>query len=307
MGYIEHRTTLILGHRFAGCQFGVAFRHCVGCLRIGIILGMKVRAELQRRHALRAATLSLWTALAAAVCLALAACDGEDALLVFAATSLRDPLTRINESYESETGAAVNLSFGASQSLAQQIASGAPADVFISAGAAPVDFLQERDLIPNDDARRLLGNELVIVMLDNNPEIDSLESLTSDTIERLALADPALAPAGAYAKEALLSVGIWDGLQDKLLLGKDVRAAMTYVEVGNADAGIVYRTDALSSDSLRVVHAVEAALHSPIVYPAVALSDSSNREEVSKYLNYLSSEEAIAVFRRFGFSDPPPK
>ena len=268
---------------------------------------MKVRAELQRRRALRAATLSLWTALAAAVCLALAACDGEDALLVFAATSLRDPLTRISESYESETGATVNLSFGASQSLAQQIASGAPADIFISAGAAPVDFLQERDLIPNDDARRLLGNELVIVMLDNNPEIDSLESLTSDTIERLALAAPDLAPAGAYAKEALMSVGIWDGLQDKLLLGKDVRAAMTYVEVGNADAGVVYRTDFLSSDSLRVVHAIEAALHSPIVYPAVALSDSSNREEVSKYLNYLSSEEAIAVFRRFGFSDPPPK
>ena len=268
---------------------------------------MKVRAELQRRHALRAATLSLWTALAAAVCLALAACDGEDALLVFAATSLRDPLTEISESYESETGAAVNLSFGASQSLAQQIASGAPADVFISAGAAPVDFLQERDLIPNDAARRLLGNELVIVMLDNNPEIDSLESLTSDTIERLALADPALAPAGAYAKEALMSVGIWDGLQDKLLLGKDVRAAMTYVEVGNADAGIVYRTDALSSDTLRVVHAVEAELHSPIVYPAVALSDSSNREEVTRYLDYLSSQEAASVFRGFGFSEPPPE
>ncbi len=263
--------------------------------------------EFQRRRARRAASLSLWTALAVAVCLALVACDGEDALLVFAATSLRDPLTRISERYESESGVNVDLSFGASQSLAQQIASGAPADVFISAGMTPVDFLQERNLTSNDDAHQLLGNELVIVAPDESGEIDSLKSLASDAIARLALADPALAPAGAYAKEALLSVGIWDDLQNKLLFGKDVRAAMTYVEVGNADAGVVYRTDARSSDSLRVVHALEAALHSPIVYPAVALSDSSNREEVSKYLEYLSSGKATAVFRRFGFSDPPPE
>ena len=270
---------------------------------MGIILGMKARAEFQRR---RAASLSLWTALAVAVCLALAACDGEDALLVFAATSLRDPLTQLSERYESESGANVDLSFGASQSLAQQIASGAPADVFISAGTPPVDFLRERELISNTAARRLLGNELVIVAPDEGGGIDSLESLSSDAVERLALADPDLAPAGAYAKEALLSAGIWDGLQSKILLGKDVRAAMTYVEVGNADAGVVYRTDARSSDSLRVVHAVEAALHSPIAYPAVALSDSANREEVSKYLDYLSSEEAMTIFREFGFSEPPP-
>ena len=298
---------MILGHGFAGCQFGVAFRHCLRRPRMGIILGMKARAEFQRRRTRRAASLSLWTALAAALCLALLACDDQDALLVFAATSLRDPLTRISERYESESGAPVNLSFGASQSLAQQIASGAPADVFISAGAAPVAFLQERELISNADARRLLGNELVIVAPDESGGIDSLESLASGAIDRLALADPALAPAGAYAKEALLSVGIWDSLQSKILLGKDVRAAMTYVEVGNADAGIVYRTDALSSDTLRVVHAVEAELHSPIVYPAVALSDSSNREEVTRYLDYLSSQEAASVFRGFGFSEPPPE
>ena len=246
-------------------------------------------------------------ALAAALILALVACGGESDLLVFAATSIRDPLMEVSERYESESGVNVDLSFGASQSLAQQIASGAPADAFISAGAAPVDFLAERGFTSNDDALRLLGNELVVVTPDGGGAIDSLQSLTSDAVERIALADPDLAPAGAYAKEALSSAGIWDGLRNKLLLGKDVRAAMTYVEVGNADAGIVYRTDALSSDSLRIVHAVEPALHSPIVYPAVALSDSSNQEEVSRYLDYLSSEEAISVFRRFGFSDPPPK
>lgn len=267
---------------------------------------MEENTKLKSSCSYRLAAQSL-RMLVAAACLALVACGGEEDLLVFAATSLRDPLIQISERYENESGMNISLSFGASQSLAQQIASGAPADMFISAGAAPVDFLDERSFVSNEESRRLLGNELVVVMLDESGEIDSLESLTSGAIKRLALADPALAPAGAYAKEALMSVGIWDSLQSKLLFGKDVRAAMTYVEVGNADAGIVYRTDALSSDSLHVVYTVRPTLHSPIVYPAVAVNGSDNREEASGYLNFLSSDQSIAVFRRFGFSEAPPK
>lgn len=248
---------------------------------------------------------SLWCALAAATILTFVACDNEEYILVFAATSLRDPLTQISERYESESGVNVNLSFGGSQSLAQQIASGAPADVFMSAGIGPVHFLEQRGLasIPDSRSLRLLSNELVVVTRDESGGIDSLKSLTSDAIERIALADPALAPAGAYAEEALRSAGVWDRLQDKILLGKDVRAAMTYVEVGNADAGIVYRTDALSSDSLEVAHSVDPELHSTVIYPAVAVNGSSNKGDASGYIEYLSSEESISVFQRFGFSE----
>lgn len=272
-----------------------------------IILGMKAYTMRGENLMRGAANLSLWGALAALSSLALIACGGERDLLVFAATSMRDPLTEVSREYEDDSGVNVDISFGASQSLAQQIASGAPADVFISAGTAPVDFLEAGDLTSNDGARRLLGNELVVIMLAESEEISSLGSLTSGAIKRLALADPSLAPAGAYAREALQAEGVWDDLQGKLLFGKDVRAAMTYVEVGNADAGIVYRTDARSSDSLKVVHAVEPTLHSAIVYPAVAIDDSSNREEVADYLDFLSSDEVTDVFRRFGFSQPPPK
>ena len=269
-----------------------------------IILSMEENASLKSFCSSRLATQSMWM-LAAAVCLALVACGGEEDLLVFAATSLRDPLTEVSEHYESESGVNVNLSFGGSQSLAQQIASGAPADVFISAGIGPVHFLEQRGLasIPDSRSLRLLSNELVVVTRDESGGIDSLKSLTSDTIERIALADPALAPAGSYAEEALRSAGLWDRLRDKVLLGKDVRAAMTYVEVGNADAGIVYRTDALSSGSLEVAHSVDPALHSTIIYPAVAVSGSSNTGDASEYIEYLSSEEAISVFLRFGFSE----
>ena len=245
--------------------------------------------------------------LATAALLSLVACGDDRDLLVFAATSIREPLTEISERYESENGVNVDLSFGGSQAVAQQIASGAPADVFISAGEAPVLFLEERGFASDADWARLLGNELVVVTLKVEDDIDSLEELASEKIERLAVANPAIAPAGAYAEEALRMAGVWDRIQRKLLFGKDVRAAMTYVEVGNADAGIVYRTDALASDALKVARAVEAELHSPIVYPAVALTDSPNQAGASDYLAYLSSEEALSVFRKFGFSDPPAK
>ena len=276
--------------------------HMVGS---DIILVMKVHCVCWKILILRALNISVWGTLIAVCLIALIACAGDEELLVFAATSLRDPITEVSQQYEADSGVNVALSFGASQSLAQQIANGAPADVFISAGAAPVDFLDERGFVSNEDSVRLLGNDLVVVMLDDSTIIDSLDSLASDSITRLALADPALAPAGSYAKEALQSGGVWDDVRSKLLLGKDVRAAMTYVEVGNADAGIVYSTDALSSDSLHVVHHIAPALHSPIVYPAVAINNVSNREDITDYLEFLSSEKSLDVFRKFGFSAPP--
>ncbi len=271
-----------------------------------IIFGMRASAGFRVNNALRAAARMLAALLAGAIVLSILACGGDEDILAFAAISLREPLTEIGEMYELHSGVNVNLSFGGSQSMGQQIASGAPADVFISAGKGPMDFLAERDLVENSEARRLLGNELVIVMINDSDEIDSMEALASDDIDRVALANPALAPAGAYAEEALRSTGIWDALQNKLLLGKDVRAAMSYVAVGNADAGIVYRTDALASDSLKIVHSVGQNLHSSVIYPAAVVRGSSNRSGASAYLDFLASEEAMSVFRRYGFAAPPP-
>ncbi len=253
-----------------------------------------------------AAARKLAAALAAPLFLSLLACGGERELLVFAAVSLRDPLTEISERYERRAGLTLNLSFGGSHSLARQIAAGAPADVFISAGDPPLKFLVENELVENSGARPLLGNQLVIVVPGDSGQIDSLESLASDAIERVAIADPALAPAGAYAEEALRATDVWNPLRDRLLMGKDVRAAMSYVAIGNADAGIVYRTDALTSDSLKIAHSIEPLLHSPVIYPAALVKGTSNPGDAAAYLDFLTSEEAISVFRRFGFTDPPP-
>ena len=241
-------------------------------------------------------------------------------LLVFAATSLKDALTEVSEEYERREPVEIEISFGGSQELAQQIVVGAPADVFISAGAAPVAYLLERSLVNEDDSRPLLGNELVVVtkdewpvdLLGNElvvvtkdewPVVESLDFFFSNDVERIALADPRLAPAGAYAREALRAIEYFELLKHKMLYGKDVRAAMSYVSSGNADAAIVYRTDAAGS-SLKVVSTIPPMLHSPIVYPAVVLNGSDDREAATKFLDFLSGPEGQAVFRRFGFLEP---
>ena len=241
----------------------------------------------------------------AALTLACAGCGGQEerSLLVFAATSLNDALTEVSEEYERQASVEIDISFGGSQELAQQITAGAPADVFIAAGSAPMAHLLERKLVEEGDSRPLLSNELVVVTTNRWPVVDSLDFLSSQDVERIALADPRLAPAGAYAEESLKQIEIFEPLKHKILYGKDVRAAMSYVSSGNADAAIVYRTDA-SASSLRVVSPIPPKLHSPIVYPAAVLSGSDDYDEAIEFLDFLSGPDAGAVFRKFGFLEP---
>ncbi len=241
--------------------------------------------------------------LLAAVLLVLCACGRADegSILVFGATSLKEALTEIGQEYSRRTGVEVIVSSGGSQFLAQQIASGAPADVFIAAGPAPMEFLESRRLVDVSSIRDVLGNELVVVALDEGLGIDELEDLLDDRVSRIAVADPDLAPAGSYARAALESRGIWDLLVSKTLLAKDVRAAMSYVAMGNADAGIVYRTDAASAPNLRIVYAVPAAAHPSIRYPAGVLTESASPDRAAAFLEFLVGEAAAAEFRSHGF------
>ena len=241
----------------------------------------------------------------AVLTMACGGCGGQEerSLLVFAATSLKDALTEVSEEYERQASVEIDISFGGSQELAQQITAGAPADVFIAAGSAPMAHLLERKLVEEGDSRPLLSNELVVVTNDQRPVVDSLDFLLYRDVERIALADPRLAPAGAYAEESLRQIELFEPLKHKILYGKDVRAAMTYVSSGNADAAIVYRTDAAAS-SLTIASPIPPKLHSPIVYPAAVLRESDDHDEAVKFLDFLSGPEAAAVFRRFGFLGP---
>ena len=226
---------------------------------------------------------------------------GRDELLVFAAVSLTDSLTEIGRAFEQRSDGDVAFSFGGSQELAQQIARGAPADIFISAGQFPVSFLAAKGAIDSDPTN-LLSNKLVLVAGSDEIELNSVEGLTTEVVHRIAVADPDLAPAGRYASESLKHLGLWDDIQGKLVFGANVRVTLAYVQSGNADVGLVYETDAMTARELVVLDIVPAYSYSPIVYPAVVVRDSGNRRYAGEFIDFLRSETASAVFRKHGFS-----
>ena len=223
-------------------------------------------------------------------------------LLVFAAASLADALDEIKETYEQQQDATLNFSYAGSQTLAQQIASGAPADVFISAGASQAAFLQERDILEGA-ATDLLTNKLVVITrASDGISIQDLSDLVGATIKRLAIADPAIAPAGRYSQEALTNLGLWESLQPKIVTGQDVRATMAYVESGNADAAMVYATDAAVAGGVVVANVVPQDTYTPVVYPAMIVRSSGHKDAARGFVEYLQGPEATAVFEKYGFT-----
>ncbi len=224
--------------------------------------------------------------------------------LVFAATSLINAIEEIRPAFQEKEGIELAVSYGGSQMLAQQIVRGAPADLFISAGEGPVELLAGRDLT-DGGARSLVSNDLVVVSRMAGTPLASIEDLASGLVGRIAIADPDLAPAGAYARESLVNLGLWESLADKLVLSPNVRVALAYVEAGNADAALVYRTDAMASSGLRVLDIVPADTYSTVVYPAVLIRGSGGRERAEIFLDHLQTPSVREVFARYGFLPPP--
>ena len=225
-------------------------------------------------------------------------------LLVFAATSLINAIEEIRPAFQEKEGIELAVSYGGSQMLAQQIVQGAPADLFISAGEGPVGLLAGRDLT-DGGARSLASNDLVVVSRMAGTPLESIEDLASGLVGRIAIADPDLAPVGAYARESLVNLGLWESLTDKLVLSPNVRVALAYVEAGNADAALVYRTDAMASSGLRVLDIVPADTYSTIVYPAVLIRGSGGRERAELFVDHLQTPSVREVFARYGFLPPP--
>ena len=223
-------------------------------------------------------------------------------MLVFAAASLRDALEEAGEEFHQAHGVRVRFSYGGSVAMAQQLARGAPADLFLSAGPGPMDSLERQGLLAPGTRVDLLGNVLVVVAAEGAGETPSEpQDLLSPEVRRLAVADPQLAPAGAYAREALQSLGLWARLRPKLVMGADVRTVLAYVESGDADAAVVYGSDASISPDLRVLWIFPPDVHSPIVYPVALLRDAGNPDGARLFREFLLGAEAGAAFDTFGF------
>ena len=218
---------------------------------------------------------------------------------VYAAASLTDALQEVAQGFEAKTGHKVVFNLGASNDLARQIRAGAPADVFFSADKAQMDGLEAAGLVRAADRMDVLSNILVVVVPASRT---ARMSQPSDllAVQRLALADPEAVPAGVYARTWLQSVGLWDKLKDKVIPTLNVRAALSAVESENADAGIVYRTDAAISKRVKVAFEVPKDKGPAIVYPMAPLA-GSRKPAAAELVRYLTSAPAREVYRRYGF------
>jgi molybdate transport system substrate-binding protein len=221
---------------------------------------------------------------------------------VFAAASLTDSLKEIASAYEKGSGDKIVFNFGASSTLARQIQEGAPADIFFSADEAKMDGLEAKGLIENGTRKDRLSNSLVIVVsAENGAAINSPQDLANPSIKRVALGDPRAVPIGVYAREYLEKLKLWDAVRPKVVATENVRAALAAVEAGNADASIVYKTDAAISKKVKVAFEVPLEEGPKIKYPMAMLKDAKEPQTAKKFLEHLSSELAGEVFKKFGF------
>jgi molybdate transport system substrate-binding protein len=229
-------------------------------------------------------------------------------LTVSAAASLTDALKEIQNLYEQKKKVKLNLNLGASGSLQQQIEQGAPVDLFLSASVNNMNPLVAKGLVDADKQLSIMTNELVLIVpADDRNAVRKPDDLKQEALRRIAIGEPAIVPAGSYVKEALTTLQLWDILRPKIVLTKDVRQVLAYVESGNADAGFVYRTDALGSARVKIAFAPDAALYSPVEYPAGVIASSKHPKEAQALYEYLQSREAVDVFVRYGFSPAKPR
>jgi molybdate transport system substrate-binding protein len=230
--------------------------------------------------------------------------EGDD-LVVFAAASLKNALDGINAQWKKETGKSAKVSYAASPALARQIESGAPAQMFISADLAWMDYLARKNLIRPETRSNLLGNRIVLIAPRDKakavaikPGFD-LARIVGDG--RLAAANVQSVPAGRYAKASLEKLGLWASVSDRLAQAENVRAALLLVSRGEAPAGIVYETDAASDKGVAIIATFPENTHPPIVYP-IALTAGTANPDAAAFLAYIKSARARPLFEAQGFT-----
>lgn len=226
-------------------------------------------------------------------------------IIVSAASSLTNAFTEVAREYEKANPAhKVHLNFGGSGALLQQIARGAPVDVFASADQETMDRADKRNLIVRSSRHDFVRNTLVVVVPKGAKFApDSLDDLKDPGISRLAISNPDGVPAGRYTREVLEAAGLWDLLKRKSLNTQNVRQSLDYLARGEADAGFIYATDAaIMPDKVDVLF--EVPTRKPILYPIAAVKGSSNERFAARFINFLGSDAGQKILSRYGFRKP---
>ncbi len=234
------------------------------------------------------------------------ASGGQQELLIAAAASLQYVMEdEIQPAFE-EANPDIKLSFtfDSSGKLQTQIEEGADADVFFSAAMKQMNALKEENLVDADSIVELLENKIALIVPKGSElGITGFEDITK--AEKIAIGDPESVPVGQYSKEAFESLGMWEDVEEKASFGTNVTEVLSWVAAGSADAGIVYLTDATTSDQFEEVEVVGFAPEgsvSKVIYPVGVVSASTKKEAAQTFVDFLSGEDAMAAFAEYGFS-----
>ncbi len=255
-----------------------------------------------RRRGLRLAAACAAAAIAASP---MAAGAQTSTLTVSAAASLTDAFKTLAPQFEAaHPGVTVRLNFGASGALLQQIAQGAPADVFASADQETMDRAVSQKLVDPATRADFVSNAVVLIEpVSGASGLTSLNDLTGPAVKRIAVGKVATVPVGRYTKESLEAANLWTVLEPKFVQADNVRQVLDYVSRGEADAGFVYRTDAATQTG-KVKVVLTTTGHKPVRYPVAVVQGSSHADQAARFIAFLASEPARQVLERYGFGAP---
>jgi molybdate transport system substrate-binding protein len=229
----------------------------------------------------------------------------DNGLVLFCAASLTDVISEITSEFEKENNVQVKLNPASSGTLARQIEHGANPAIFISANKKWLDYLNKLELTIPETEKKIAGNSMVLIA----PVKSTLDTFTfsPDMIlpelfeGRLSIGDPRHVPAGGYAVQLLKELGCDEELEPRFLPAKDVRSALMVVELGEVEAGIVYKTDAMKSQKVKIITEFPDSLYGPVYYYMSLIK--GNKTELSDNLyNFIGSEKALSIWEKYGFT-----
>ena len=228
-------------------------------------------------------------------------------LTVLAAASLTDVCNELKTIYENQyPNITVNLSYGGSGALQTQIEEGAPADVFISAAMKQMTALDEGGLMDSESIVQLLENKVVLIVPSKSDlSIASFEDAATDAVKMIGLGEPGSVPVGQYSEEIFGSLGILDAVKAKANYGSDVRTVLSWVETSAVDCGVVYATDAYTSQDVKIVCEAPEGSCKKVLYPAGIVKASEKKEDAAAWIEFLQREESMKLFEKYGFSKAP--
>lgn len=223
-------------------------------------------------------------------------------LTVSAASSLADVMAEVGRAWQQTGAPGIVVNAGGSNVLARQIAQGAPVDVFVSADRAQMAVAEASGRIVAGSVRDVLSNTLVLIVPRGRGDA-ALQplALADPGVRRLALGNPESVPAGVYARQWLERLGLWEQVAAKVVPSVTVRAALAAVRAGRVDAGVVFATDAMTAPDVVITHRVAPGDAPPITYPA-AVVRGDRQDESSRFVAFLSSPQARAIFEGAGFA-----